>query len=67
MGEVYKTRDMRLDRIVAVKASNQQLSERFEREARAVAALCSFFDRRGPDYSHWCYWQRHDYLSVTAH
>src|ERR1700746_3581609 len=39
MGEVYKARDTRLDRIVAVKVSNEQFSERFEREARAVARL----------------------------
>jgi serine/threonine protein kinase len=39
MGEVYKARDTRLDRIVALKTSNQQFTERFEREARAVAAL----------------------------
>jgi eukaryotic-like serine/threonine-protein kinase len=39
MGEVYKARDTRLDRMVAVKVSNEQFSERFEREARAVAAL----------------------------
>ena len=35
MGEVYKARDPRLDRIVAVKVSSEQFSERFEREARA--------------------------------
>src|ERR1700755_370631 len=54
MGEVYKARDTRLDRIVAVKISNQQFSERFEREARAVAALnhsniCTLHDV-GPNY-----------------
>src|SRR5262249_40986625 len=49
MGEVYKARDTRLERIVAVKVSNKQFSERFEREARAVAALnhsniCTLYD-----------------------
>src|SRR5438445_10875059 len=54
MGEVYKARDTRLDRIVAIKVSNGQFSERFEREARAVAALnhphiCQLYDV-GPNY-----------------
>src|SRR3984957_7572088 len=54
MGEVYKARDTRLDRIVAIKVSNEQFSERFEREARAVAALnqsniCTLYDV-GPNY-----------------
>ena len=54
MGEVYKARDTRLDRIVAVKVSKEQFSERFEREARTVAALnhpniCTLYDI-GPDY-----------------
>jgi serine/threonine protein kinase len=54
MGEVYKARDTRLDRIVAIKVSAAQFSERFEREARAVAALnhphiCTLYDV-GPDY-----------------
>jgi serine/threonine-protein kinase len=35
MGEVYKARDTRLDRIVAVKVSGEQFSERFGREARS--------------------------------
>ena len=45
MGEVYKARDTRLDRSVAIKvlaadiASDPAARERFEREARAVAAL----------------------------
>ena len=39
MGEVWKARDTRLDRIVALKFSQAQFSERFEREARAIAAL----------------------------
>src|SRR5678815_4063276 len=54
MGEVYKARDTRLDRIVAVKVSKTEFSERFEREARAVAALnhsniCTLYDV-GPNY-----------------
>ena len=54
MGEVYKARDTRLDRTVAVKVSNQRFTERFEREARAIAALnhpniCALYDV-GPDY-----------------
>jgi len=39
MGDVYKARDTRLDRTVAIKVSKTEFSERFEREARAVAAL----------------------------
>jgi eukaryotic-like serine/threonine-protein kinase len=54
MGEVYKTRDTRLDRTVAVKVSKREFSDRFEREARAVAALnhphiCTLHDV-GPNY-----------------
>src|SRR5438132_12616614 len=49
MGEVYTARDTRLDRTVAVKLSKEQFSERFEREARAIAALnhphiCQIYD-----------------------
>lgn len=36
MGEVYRARDTRLDRIVAIKGAKEQFSERFEREARAI-------------------------------
>src|SRR5712675_1316954 len=54
VGEVYKARDTRLDRIVAIKQSKEEFSERFEREARAVAALnhpniCQLYDV-GPNY-----------------
>src|ERR1700676_3203828 len=54
MGEVYKARDKRLDRIVAIKLSKTEFSERFELEARAVAALnhpniCQLYDV-GPNY-----------------
>jgi Tol biopolymer transport system component len=55
MGEVYKARDTRLDRIVAVKvlpthfADRPELRERFEREAKTIASLnhphiCMLFD-----------------------
>src|SRR5437879_2489322 len=55
MGEVYRARDTRLDRIVAVKilpdhlANRAELRERFDREARTIASLnhphiCSLFD-----------------------
>ena len=54
MGEVYKARDTRLQRLVAIKVSGEQFSERFEREAQAVAALnhpniCQLYDV-GPNY-----------------
>src|SRR5438874_666749 len=54
MGEVYKARDTRLGREVAIKVSAQQFTERFEREARAIAALnhpniCTLYDV-GPNY-----------------
>jgi Tol biopolymer transport system component/predicted Ser/Thr protein kinase len=54
MGEVYCAHDTRLGRDVAIKVSAEQFSERFEREARAVAALnhpniCQLYDV-GPNY-----------------
>lgn len=54
MGEVYKARDTRLGRDVAIKVSNENFSERFEREARSIAALnhpniCHLYDV-GPNY-----------------
>src|SRR3989454_8573408 len=39
MGEVYRARDPRLGREVATKISAERFSERFEREARAIASL----------------------------
>ena len=54
MGEVWKARDTRLGREVAIKVSSEQFSKRFEREARAIAALnhpniCHLYDV-GPNY-----------------
>src|SRR5579863_1664179 len=54
MGEVWKARDPRLNRDVAIKVSARQFTDRFEREARAIAALnhpniCTIFDV-GPNY-----------------
>jgi len=39
MGDVYKARDTRLDRTVAIKIVRTSFSERFEREARPISAL----------------------------
>ena len=54
MGEVWKARDPRLGRIVAIKQLKGQHTARFEQEARAIAALnhphvCQIYDV-GPDY-----------------
>jgi len=54
MGEVWKARDTRLNRFVAVKYLKGGNSPRFELEARAIAALnhphiCQIYDI-GPDY-----------------
>src|ERR1700683_4835934 len=54
MGEVYRARDTRLGRDVAIKVSDEQFTERFTREARAIAALnhtniCHLYDV-GPNY-----------------
>jgi hypothetical protein len=54
MGEVWKARDTRVDRIVAIKFAQPGVAERFERETRAIAALnhpniCHLYDV-GPDY-----------------
>ena len=49
MGEVYRANDPRLNRDVAIKVSASQFSERFEREAKAIASLnhphiCQIYD-----------------------
>ena len=54
MGEVWKARDTRLNRIVAIKRLKGRHTSRFEQEARAIAALnhpniCQIYDV-GPDY-----------------
>ncbi len=54
MGEVWKARDARLDRTVAIKFCAAEFSERFGREAKAIATLnhsniCQIHDV-GPDY-----------------
>jgi len=64
MGEVYRARDTRLDRTVAVKilpshlSENPEAKQRFEREARAISSLnhssiCTLYDvghQSGVDY-----------------
>jgi eukaryotic-like serine/threonine-protein kinase len=64
MGEVYRARDNRLNRIVAIKilpdhlADRAELRERFEREAKTIASLnhphiCTLYDvghENGADY-----------------
>lgn len=54
MGDVFRATDTRLGREVAIKFSSERFSDRFEREARAVAALnhpniCTLYDV-GPSY-----------------
>ena len=54
MGEVWKARDTRLDRFVAIKTSKEAFNERFVQEARTIAKLdhphiCRLYDI-GPDY-----------------
>jgi eukaryotic-like serine/threonine-protein kinase len=64
MGEVYRARDTRLDRVVAIKvlashlSSSAELKQRMEREARAISSLnhphiCQLYDigsQDGTDY-----------------
>ncbi len=64
MGEVYRAKDTRLDRTVAIKvlpshlADKPQLRERFEREARTIASLnhphiCTLHDIGQQDEIHY--------------
>src|SRR5512142_1114713 len=71
MGEVYRARDTRLDRRVAIKVLPSHLSDnpdarqRFEREARAISSLnhpniCTLHDvghQEGMDFSSWSFWR----------
>ena len=71
MGEVYKARDTRLDRTVAIKvlpaqlASDPQFRDRFDREARAISSLdhphiCALYDvgdRTARRSSSWSIWK----------
>src|SRR5262245_622724 len=55
MGQVYKARDTRLNRTVAIKIVLEAFIARFEREARAISSLnhphvCTLYDV-GPNYS----------------
>src|SRR5690349_20515763 len=64
MGEVYRARDTRLDRVVAIKvlashlSSSAELKQRMEREARTISSLnhpgiCHLYDigsQDGTDY-----------------
>jgi len=56
MGEVYRARDTRLDRTVAIKilpahlSDNPEAKQRFDREARAISSLnhpniCTLYDQ----------------------
>jgi serine/threonine-protein kinase len=54
MGEVYRAKDARLNREVAIKFADESFSDRFEREARTISALnhpniCTLHDI-GPNY-----------------
>ena len=56
MGEVFKARDTRLGREVAIKTAHEEFSGRFQREARAISALnhpniCTLHDV-GPNHAY---------------
>src|SRR5262245_16520788 len=70
MGEVYRARDTRLERSVAIKILPEQLSkdptrkQRFEREAKTISSLnhphiCTLHDIGSQDKGHWrSVWRR---------
>src|SRR5262245_13590868 len=77
MGEVYKARDTRLDRTVAIKvlpadlASDPERTARFEREAKAIAALdhpniCALHDVGEQDGVHYLVMQHLDGETLAA-
>lgn len=58
MGDVYRARDTRLDRTVAIKVSKAQFSERFAREAKIISSLnhpniCALYDVGQQDGLHY--------------
>ncbi len=71
MGEVYKARDTRLDRTVAVKilpahlSRSEEVRQRFEREAKTISSLshphiCALYDvgnHDGTEYRHGSSWR----------
>ena len=68
MGEVYRAKDTRLDRTVAIKvlpshlSSNPELKQRMEREAKAISAL----QHANIDGSPRLHWDRRRWLSVQS-
>jgi serine/threonine-protein kinase len=77
MGDVYRARDTRLDRTVAIKvltpnvAADAELRVRFEREARAIAALdhphiCAVFDVGHHDELHYLVMQHLEGETLAA-
>ena len=80
MGEVYKARDARLDRLVAVKVLGAHLGEdkaamaRFEREAKAAAAALrprssirgEGGECTGRDSRIWHLWQNREKISAST-
>ncbi len=80
MGEVYRARDTRLDRIVAVKvlptdlSSDPELRQRFDREARSISSrqhphICRLYDvghEGGIDYLVMEYLEDGKYLHMIA-
>jgi eukaryotic-like serine/threonine-protein kinase len=79
MGEVYRARDTRLDRTVAVKILPEHLSspesrQRFDREARAISSLshpnvCHLYDGGQQEATHislWSIWKARRWLTACA-